>query len=120
MKGSKMYYTANDAMCKPETRLIINEAVFKAGEGLLAFYHKEYKERPKELLRCFMNNNSMRMAVCLILFTCRKLGVLKEWKGKKDFSEWVNKQPLEERWKPVLCDFLLILWAQNQELIEVI
>jgi hypothetical protein len=38
-----------------------------------------------------------------------QVGAMKDCKG--DFLEWVNKQPIEERWKPVLNDTLKIIYS---------
>lgn len=106
MKGSAAYYGIT-----PSANKMINEAIFSHSEKLLIYYAKEYQERPRELIGTFLNNNSFRMAVCLVIFTCRKNGLLKELEGQKDFNEWVSKQKIEEKWKPVLEKFLLILWG---------
>lgn len=89
----------------------VNEIIVSNTEPILIIYANWYKRDPKGLLREFLNNEGVRMIACLIIFTCRKNGLLGELKGKKDFKEWVNKQNLEERWKPVMENFLLILWG---------
>lgn len=71
----------------------------------------EYKRDPRGVINSFLKYESIRMSVCLITFWAKKKGVLKELEGGKDFSEYVKKQPLEERWKPVLNKFLLVLWG---------
>ena len=113
MKGSDNYYIGNFKF-KRGSQEILNEVIISNSEKLLVDWVKSYQENPKVFLDCFLKFNSQRMAACLIIFACRKNGILKELEGKKDFSEWVEKQPLEERWKPVLKNLLLIIWGINK------
>lgn len=108
MKGS--FYT--DVLGKRETGNIINEQIFIHSEKSLIYWAERYKENPRHVINCFLKYESIRMSICLITFWARKNGVLKELKGK-DFKEWVGKQNLEEKWKPVMENFLLILWGVN-------
>lgn len=94
---------------------VIDEIILTHAEKLLIYYAKEYKERPKSLISSFLKFKSIRMASTLIIFRCTKNGMLKELEGKKDFKEWVNKQPIEEKWKPVMEKFLLILWGCTRQ-----
>lgn len=88
----------------------INEMIFPCSEKLLLMWVDQYKKDPKVVINCFLKYESVRTSVTLITFWGRKKGVLKELEGK-DFTEYVNKQPLEEKWKPVLNKFLIILWG---------
>lgn len=89
----------------------INQVVLTETEKLLIYYANEYKSRPQSLISSFLKFDSIKMAATLIIFSCKKNGMLKELEGQKDFKEWVNKQPLEEKWKPVMEKFLLILYG---------
>lgn len=91
----------------------INPIICHHAEKLLVYYANEYKERPKSLLSSYLKFDLIKYGALLVVFACKKNGLLKELEGKKDFSEWVNKQPLDERWKPVLNKFLIILWGVN-------
>lgn len=94
---------------------IINQAIQTHSEKLLIYYANEYKCRPQSLISSFLKFDSIKMAATLIIFSCKKNGMLKELEGQKDFSEWVNKQQIEEKWKPVMEKFLLILWGVSKE-----
>ena len=113
MKGSDNYYIGNFKF-KRGSQEILNEVIIRNSEKMLVDWANSYKENPKSFLNTFLKFNSQRMAACLIIFACRKNGILKELKGKKDFSEWVGKQRIEERWKPVLENLLLIIWGINK------
>lgn len=89
----------------------MNDIILTHAEKLLIFYANEYKERPKSLISSFLKFDSIKMAATLIIFSCKKNGMLAELEGQKDFSDWVGKQNLEERWRPVMSKFLLILWG---------
>lgn len=93
---------------------VIDEVILTHAEKLLIYYANEYKERPKSLISSFLKFNSIRMAASLVVFACKKNGMLDELKGKKNFEDWVSRQPLEERWKPTLSNFLLIIWGVNK------
>lgn len=89
----------------------INKVILSHTEKLLVYYANQYKERPRGLIDSFLKFDSIKMAACLIIFMYRKNGVLEELRNEKDFSEWVDKQSLADKWKPVMNNFLLILWA---------
>lgn len=89
----------------------VNEIIIRNSEPILIEYANWYKRDPKGFIKFYLNSSGMKMIAVLINFSCLKNGLLKELEGQKDFSEWVNKQSLEERWKPVLNKFLLILWG---------
>jgi hypothetical protein len=91
----------------------VNEIIIKHSEPILVQYANWYKEDARGFLNAYLNNLSVKMICCLLIFTCKKNGLLKELEGKKDFSEWVEKQTLEDKWKPVLEKFLLIIWGIN-------
>lgn len=93
------------------THDFVNKVILTETEKLLIFYANEYKERPRVLLNSFIKFKSIKNGAVLIIFMCRKNGMLAELKGQKDFKEWVNKQPLEEKWKSVFNNFLIILWG---------
>lgn len=92
----------------------INEIIVRRTEPIIVLYANWYKRDPKGLIKSFLNKSSVKMIACLIIFACKKNGLLKELEGKKDFSEWVNKQNLEERWKGVMANFLLIIWGVTE------
>jgi hypothetical protein len=94
---------------------ILNEIILTTGGKLMFNYAESYKRDPGAFISTFLKFNSFRMACCLVVFTARKHGLLDELKGRKDFSGWVEKQRIEERWKPVLSNLLLIIYGVVNE-----
>lgn len=93
----------------------VNEMIYPHAEALLIHWVEQYKRDPKCVIGCFLKYESIRMSVTLITFWARKKGVLKDLEGKKSFEDYANKQNLEDKWKPVLAKFLLILWGVINE-----
>lgn len=93
---------------------VLDESLLNLGERCLVSYARGYQENPKAILNCFMKYDSFKMSCEHLIKYARKSGILKELEGKKDFSEWVNKQKIDDKWKPVLNNFLIILWGINQ------
>lgn len=94
---------------------VLNSIILSTGGKLMFDYAESYKRNPGAFISTFLKFNSFRMACCLVTFSARKNGLLDELKGKKDFSQWVEKQDLEDRWKPVLSNVLLIIWGVINE-----
>jgi hypothetical protein len=92
---------------------ILNKPIMDCGARLMFVYAEEYKRDPRSFIQSFLKYDSIKMASCLVIFNARKQGLLNE--VDKDFSDWVNKRDLPERWKPVLSNLLLIIWAVNNE-----
>lgn len=93
---------------------VLDESLLSFGERCLVSYARGYQENPKAILNCFIKYDSFKMSCEHLIKYARVSGILKELEGKKDFSEWVEKQKIEEKWKPVLNKFLIILWGINQ------
>lgn len=89
----------------------LDESLLNFGGRCLVSYSREYQENPKAVLNSFMKYDSIKFACEYVVKYGRKSGVLKELEGQKDFTTWVNKQDLEEKWKPVLANFLLLIWG---------
>lgn len=68
----------------------VNEIIVRRTEPIIVLYANWYKEDPKGLIRSFLNKDSTKMIACLIIFTCKKNGLLKELEGK-DFSEKMER-----------------------------
>lgn len=107
MKGSDNYYIEY----KPGMGEILNQIILTTGGNLMFAYAEAYKRDPEAFISTFLKFNSLRMACCLVTYTARKYGFLDELKGKQDFSQWANKQDVEERWKPLLANLMLIIWG---------
>lgn len=88
-----------------ELNAIITESCF----SLSLIYAKNYSNDPKNFLTCFVKFKSIRMACSWIVWGYKKSGIFKDCTG--DFSEWANKQKVDDRWKPVLNDVLKIIFS---------
>lgn len=77
--------------------------------GLSLIYAKNYSNDPKNFLTCFVKFKSIRMACSWIVWGYKKSGIFKDCTG--DFSEWANRQKVDDKWKPVLNDVLKIIFS---------
>lgn len=98
------------------TRITIKKAIpIELGEfdsgyiGLLLKYTEQYKTDPKLFLTCFLKFRSIRSVCEQLVFTSWKTGALDEAKELYDFSDWVEKQPVDQRGKEVLNDILILI-----------
>jgi len=92
---------------------VLDDALLNFGGRCLVSYCDAYKEDPKAFISSFLKFDSIKMG-CQFAVKYGKEH-LKEFEGKKDFSGWVEKQNLSEKWKPVLEKILLLIWGLNQE-----
>jgi len=75
-------------------------------------YANYYSATPKEFINSFKNFESIRMACAWIIDSYKRNGAFKDClELGKDFSEWCNKQDIEEKWKRVLNEVLIIIYA---------
>lgn len=77
--------------------------------NLSLMYASEYEKNPKNFIRCFLKFKGIRSVCEQIVNVYKKIGAFDS--NGKDFSEWVNKQPLEEKCKKVLTEMLLIIYS---------
>src|SRR5688572_30438959 len=77
--------------------------------GFAVMYAKFYSNNPRNFINCFLKFNSVRMVCDEVVRTLKRDGTFKELKG--DFSQYANKQKIEEKWKPVLAEILLIIYS---------
>lgn len=87
----------------------INAIVTENCLNMSLTYARFYESNPKSFLTCFLKFKSIRMACSWIVWSYKKSGVFNDCKG--DFSDWANKQNLDDRWKPVLSDTLKIIYS---------
>lgn len=75
--------------------------------GLSLKYAKIYQQTPKAFISSFSKFSSVKMCCSWIVWAYKKDGIFQDCTG--DFSEWANKQPVEEKWKRVLAEILKII-----------
>lgn len=106
MQVAAQYYIPQQT-CKA-----ISEIVHTHMVQLGVIYAEEYEKDGQALINCFIKYPSIRTASAFIVKACDRAGILKEARlSGKDFSEYVNKQPIEEKYKRVLAELLLIIYA---------
>lgn len=75
-------------------------------------YARLYQENGKAFIGAFLKYGSVRMACGWILTVYSWTGAMKEvGESGKDFSGWVDKLDLDQKWKRVLSETLLIIYA---------
>lgn len=77
--------------------------------NLSLLYAREYEKDGKVFISSFFKFNSVRWVCREIVIVYKNTGAFAECE-KKDFSEWVGKLNLEDRWKPVLSDVLVLIY----------
>lgn len=75
--------------------------------GLSLKYAKIYEQTPKVFISSFLKFTSVKMCCSWIVWAYKKDGIFKDCTG--DFSEWANRQDVEEKWKRVLADIVKII-----------
>lgn len=96
--------TANDRLN------LFNEITNNSFVELSLKYARSYEHNPKAFLGAFKSYSSIRMACEWIVYTYKHIGAYEEVLArKKDFSEWVNKQDIEEKDKQTLNSTLMII-----------
>ena len=75
-------------------------------------YAKTYQENPKAFLNAYKKHKSIRMACKWIIVTYKYIGAFEEVKALgKDFTNWVNKQNIEERDRKSFNEILMIIYS---------
>ena len=113
---SKWIHAKNEAGVSDGQFLkILDDALFNLGKNCLITYSKSYQENPRSFINSFIKYDSIKMACQYVIKYARVSGILEELEGKNDFSEWAFKQRINEKWKPVLSDLLLIIWGTTKD-----
>lgn len=90
---------------------VLGEAWGNLGARLLLTYAESYKRDPAAMISSFIKYDSIKYGALCALQNARRQGFLQELEGQKDFTDYANRQNLEEKWKPVLAKFLLLIWG---------
>lgn len=90
----------------------ISEVINKGFVELSLVYAAMYEKDGKNFVRCFLKYKSIRMVCEAIVTEYKKLCAFDECKKTgKDFSEYANRQMLDDKWKKVLAEILLIIYS---------
>lgn len=75
-------------------------------------YARSYEKNPKAFISSYKKYNSIRMVCDWIVYTYKYIGAFDECKLLgKDFSEWANRQDVEDKYKTNLAEFMLIIYS---------
>lgn len=88
-----------------ELSAILDDAMIELSLKYAGFY----QSNARNFITCFIKFASIKTACAFIVQSYKHLGVFAECVG--DFSDYANRQPIAEKWKPVLADVLLIIYS---------
>jgi len=112
LKSSQSYseYLAENGIGKKSKE--VSKIIDNSMVALSLVYSKNYESNAKVFMSCFLNYPSIRTACAFIVQSYKHLGLFAECQASgKDFSDYANKQPIEEKWKRVLAEILLIIFS---------
>lgn len=91
---------------------LFNEIMNNSFVELSLTYARAYEENPKNFVKCYIKHKSIRMCCDWIVYTYKYIGAFDECKQiGKDFTDWANRQNVEEKQKQPLADFMLIIYS---------
>lgn len=80
--------------------------------GISLIYAKTYERSPKTFLKLFIESLGVKMNCAGVVQAYKHSGAFDECKQSgKDFSDYANKQLIEDKWKRVLAEVLLVLYS---------
>lgn len=75
-------------------------------------YAKEYSANPKNFITCFIKFDSIKTVCAFVVQSYKHIGAFAECLTLgKDFTDYANRQMIEDKWKRVLAEILLILYS---------
>lgn len=90
----------------------ISEIINKGFIELSIKYAQTYSKNPKTFINTFISCNSIKMACAFIVKAYKQEKIFEECqKSGKNFCEYANRKPIEDKWKIVLAEILLILYS---------
>jgi hypothetical protein len=75
-------------------------------------YARAYERNPKAFISTYKKNLSIRLVCNWIVFTYKYIGAFDECKTLgKDFTDWANRQEVDEKYKKNLAEVMLIIYS---------
>ena len=93
--------------------IIGNEIIDPILVELSLVYAQTYQRDGKAFISSFLKFGSVRESCQMIVKAWKRSGAFDECEG--DFSEWVGKLKIEDKWKLVLADVLRIIYTLNKK-----
>lgn len=79
-------------------------------------YARCYQKNPKAFISSYKKYNSIRLVCDWIVYTYKYIGAFDECKTLgKDFTDWANRQDVDDKHKNNLADFMLIIYSIVKE-----
>jgi hypothetical protein len=94
---------------------VVNDITDEYMIELSVIWAKLYQQNPKAFISSFKKYTSIKMASAHLVTTFNRKGIYQDCLSNgKDFTEWVEKQDIERRWKKLFADLLLIIYSITQ------
>jgi len=91
---------------------VFNEITNNSFVELSLTYARCYQENPKAFINSYKRYNSIRLVCDWIVYTYKYIGAFDECKALgKDFTEWANRQDVDEKHKTNLANIMLIIYS---------
>jgi hypothetical protein len=75
-------------------------------------YARSYEKNPKAFINSYKRYNSIRLVCNWIVYTYKYIGAFEECKALgKDFTDWANRQDVDDKYKKGLAEFMLIIYS---------
>lgn len=103
---------SNELLTIPATEL--SQVVNRCMISLSLVYAKQYETKGEVFIRCFIRFGSIRTACAFIRKAYKQQGLFADCLAAcagQDFTGYAEKQPLADKWKPVLADMLVIIYS---------
>jgi len=99
-------------MTAEERYKVFNEITNNSFVELSLTYARCYEKNPKAFIGSYKRYNSIRLVCNWIVYTYKYIGAFDECKALgKDFTDWANRQDVDEKYKPLLAEFMLIIYS---------
>lgn len=91
---------------------VFNEITNNSFVEISLTYARSYEKNPKAFINSYKKYNSIRLVCDWIVYTYKYIGAFDECKVLgKDFTEWANRQDVDDKYKTNLANIMLIIYS---------
>jgi len=91
---------------------VFNEITNNSFVEISLTYARSYEKNPKVFINSYKKYNSIRLVCDWIVYTYKYIGAFDECKALgKDFTEWANRQDVDDKYKANLANIMLIIYS---------
>jgi hypothetical protein len=91
---------------------VFNEITNHSFVEISLTYARNYEKNPKAFISAYKQYNSIRLVCDWIVYTYKYIGAFDECKALgKDFTDWANRQDVDNKYKKGLAEFMLIIYS---------